>query len=216
MTPRYLILISHIVVLFPLSICIWKYKNKKDYKALYVAFQLMYTACFSVVYHTYDCKEITNHWDPQRRQLKTWRFLDWLCSKTLIFTNIAYIMRFKTEFFYLLSHSYMILFLILEFFSPTNVNTFINILLCVLIVIVKFKTFYKYILNFWKHTLFAISILIAAIYCLMNGNDDYITFHSMWHLLVFGASGTGCLLKDRLDKIIPIRQGIYREKSDSL
>ena len=216
MNNNYQILFSHIIVLFPLGVCFWKYKKTKDYKALYVSFQLFYTACFSVVYHTYDCK-ISENWDPSRNNLKTWRFLDFVSSQTVLFTNIAYIMRFKTEMFYILSHGYMVLFIILEFFSPLYVNTFLTILLCILIAIIKIRTLYEYISNFWKHTVFTISLLIAAIYFFFESDIEYTTFHSMWHLLIFGASGSACLLKTRLDDIKPLRAVvIYREKSDSL
>jgi hypothetical protein len=214
---NYIILVSHIVVLFPLGICFWKYKKTRDYKALYVSFQLFYTACFSVVYHTYDCENISKNWDPNRNNLKTWRFLDFVSARTVLFTNIAYTMRFKTEMFYILSHGYMILFITLEFFSPNNINTFITVLLCILIVIIKIKTLYEYISNFWKHSVFTIGLLIGALYFFFEGYIEYNTFHSMWHLLIFGAAGSACLLKTRLDDIKPLRTvTIYREKSDSL
>ena len=38
--------------------------------------------------------------DPEQKNYHVWRFLDYLSSRSVLFTNIAYAGRFKTESFY--------------------------------------------------------------------------------------------------------------------
>ena len=217
----YFLLFSHSIVIFPMAVCFWKYKISRDYQALYLLFQLLYTACFSVVFHTYDYAHVSKKWDPEGDDLFMWRFLDYVSSRTAIFTNIAYAGRFRTEIFYLLSHLAMIIFMLLEFKAPSDVIIFINVILCVLIAIIKIKTLFLYFKFFWIHTVFSFLLLGSGLFCLFSDSMiyDYKIFHSLWHLLVFSASGSACIIRYRLDLIKPLEEEpqIYRRPpSDSL
>ena len=217
----YFLLFSHTMVIVPLGICFWKYKISKDYQALLLALQLLYTACFSVVFHTYDYSDVTDGFDPEQKNYHVWRFLDYLSSRSVLFTNIAYAGRFKTESFYFVTHLAMIIFMLLELKAPNDVITFITILMCILITILKIRTLGLYFYHFWKHTCFSFLLLGSALYCLFEASQkyDYQLFHSFWHILIFSSSASACILKHRLDVIRPMHSEptVYtRPPSDSL
>jgi hypothetical protein len=216
----YFLLFSHTMVIVPIGICFWKYKTSRDYQALLLALQLLYTACFSVVFHTYDYNNVTQGFDPEQKNYDVWKFLDYLCSRSVLFTNIAYTGRFKTESFYFVTHLAMIIFMLLELKAPNDVTTFITILMCVLVTILKIKTLGLYFYYYWKHTFFSFFLFGSALYCLFEASHyDYHLFHSFWHILIFSTSASACILKHRLDTIRPLEVEpiIYnRPPSDSL
>ncbi len=217
----YFLLFSHTMVIVPLGICFWKYKISRDYQALLVALQLLYTACFSVVFHTYDYSDVTEGFDPKQKNYDVWMFLDYLSSRSVLFTNIAYAGRFKTESFYLVTHLGLVIFMLLELKAPTDVTTFITILMCVLVTILKIRTLGLYFYYFWKHTLMTFVLLGVSLYCLFEASQkyDYQLFHSFWHILIFSTSASACVLKHRLDTIRPleVEPRVYnRPPSDSL
>ena len=212
MSSSYFLLFSHIAVIFPISVCFWEFKTQRDFKALYTAFHLLYTACFSFIYHTYDYEGFMKHWDSDAIKFNMWFFLDHWASRNTIFVTVLYLGRFNTEYFYIFSHIGSVIILIGELTAPFQIRTFIILILSLLVVVFKIRTLFNYLRYFYCHTLLSFLTLGIGIFCLLR-HSEYETWHSVWHLLIFSAAGTACLLKRRLDNV-PFSQG--RETSDSI
>ena len=217
MSNGYFLLFSHAMAIFPVSVCFWEFKTSpsvdKNFKALYTAIHILYTACFSFVYHTYDYADVGNQWDPQRDRFNYWFFLDHWASRNTILTTTLYLGRFQTEYFYTFAHIGNVIIVSSQLFAPMQVNTFITLILCLLVVMCKIRTLFRYFKYFWFHTSISFITFGLALTCLFTG-EDYYTWHSVWHLLVFAAAGIACLLKSRLENDLPIGQG--RATSDSI
>ena len=212
MSSAYFLLFSHISVIFPISVCFWEFKTQRDFKALFTSVHLLYTACFSFGYHSYNYDGLKNQWDSDSTKYNMWFFLDHWASRNTIFVTVLYLGKFNTEYFYIFSHIGSIVILIGELTAPFQIRTFITLILSLLVVVFKVRTLFNYLKHFYFHTIFSITTLIVGIFCLLR-HSEYETWHSVWHLLIFTAAGSGCLLKRRLENV-GFSQG--REPSDSI
>lgn len=201
----YTLLVSHSTVLFPLAVCLREFKYNRDYRALYLAMHLFLTVVFSISFHSYDYGNLTNKLDPDKKQFNLWRYLDFVSSRNVLYTNICYISRFKTDIYYIFSFIASYIFMMLDFDINTNlhITTVTTIILCSITALLKIHTYIQYLYKFWIHFIFTIFLFCSALICLFNaGKYDYNVIHTLWHLLIFTTSGYACLLKIRLDSTI--------------
>jgi len=201
----YTLLVSHSTVLFPLAVCLKEFKYKRDYRALYLAFHLVLTVVFSISFHSYDYGKLTTSLDPDREKYSLWRYLDFVSSRNVLYTNICYISRFRTDVFYIFSFLASYIFMMLDFDINSNlhITTVTTIMLCSLTALLKIHTYIQYLYKFWIHFIFTGVLFSASLICLFNaGKYDYNVIHTLWHLLIFTSSGYACLLKIRLDSTI--------------
>ena len=213
----YILLVSHTLVLFPIGVCFWQYKKETDYKALYTASGLLYTAFFSICMHTYDYPDLIQKWDEKSVKFSMWFLLDHWASDSIIITTVLYATRYHSDWFYILSHLSSVLFLLCEFTVPRELIIFIVIAVGVLSALVKIKTLYLAVKHFYFSTILMFVFLGTAVYCLLNADgSDYKIIHSMWHILILSSAGLACLTKSRLDTVCPIDVIYTRPTSRSM
>ena len=161
----YTLIVSHTTVLFPLSVCLKEFKYKRDYRALYLAFHLLLTVIFSISFHSYDYGNITTSLDPDRKKFSLWRYLDFVSSRNVLYTNICYISRFRTDIFYIISFLACYIFMMLDFDINTNIHitNITTIMLCSLTVLLKIHTYIQYLYKFWVHFIFTVFLFFSTL-----------------------------------------------------
>ena len=210
------LLITHIFSLFPMGVFILTYKNRKEPEALFMLIKFIFCVTFSFIYHSYDVEKFA----LDRSVESIWTFLDGYAATALIFTTTLYSLRVRSPKFYLIS----------SFFEPFILTIYIMkslaylvvwtlLLSCFIIVIVQWKTIYRYIIKF-KITIFLticsiVGATISYFRAYSNGlNKTYVIFHSLWHCFVFISAGLGAILRYKLnEQLYPI---LRRDQIDSI
>ena len=98
----YWLLTSHITFLFPIFVCYLNYKSFKNNQSIFVIFNIIFNTLFSILYHTYDYKEI----QLSLSTYNTWVFLDYVSSSSTIFLTVIYCLRIRSNYLYLSSYIY--------------------------------------------------------------------------------------------------------------
>ena len=197
----YWVLITHTIALYPISIFLWSWKQRKDPASIFMLLKFIFCVSFSIFYHTYHVSEIK----LEERNKSIWVLLDGYSSTSLIFSTTLYGLRVRPPQFYIISNTVetIILFLYL-FFDFGFVITWLLILACTIIYIFKWKTVYRYFLKFYYLVFFTIVFGIAAtttfyIAVEASTHEEYVIFHSLWHCFVFSTAGCAGILRYKLD-----------------
>jgi hypothetical protein len=200
----YWLLISQSTALFPISSCLWSWKQRKDPASLYLLIQFIFIVIFSLFYHTYDIEEI----DTPPSQQEIWTFLDSYQSTSIVITTLLYCLRIRSPMFYIITNLINILMLIFISFNLHIVVIYLQILIFCMTLIIKWRTVYRYALGFYYNTLFAIVFACISLWFYveaLRGTPESNTIHSLWHFTVFIAAGCGIILRYKLDsKLYPI------------
>jgi hypothetical protein len=202
----YWLLISQSTALFPISACLWSWKQRKDPTSIFLLIQFLFIVCFSLFYHTYDIEEITT--PPSHREI--WTFLDSYQSTSIVITTVLYCLRIKSPMFYIITNLINILMLIFVSFDLHIVVIYFQILIFSMALIIKWRTVYRYMTGFYYTTFFAfVFACISLVFYIeaLKKTPETNTIHSLWHFTVFIAAGCGIVLRYKLDsKLYPITE----------
>ncbi len=215
MNVAYWLLITHTLSLFPIVVFLWSYKRRKDPCSLFMLIKFVYCVSFSLFYHIYHVKDISN--DIQT--IDTWLFLDKYTSSCLIFTTVMYCLRVRPPHFYITIsavESGFLMLLVFDNFETIHFLTWILALQTIVVMVLKWRTIHRYVRMFYIHSFLvvAFSLLAVVYFFVAMESNDYIFDHSLWHMFVFLAAGLGSLLKYKLEEEIhPIHR---RETLESI
>ena len=150
------LLITHIFALFPIGTFIWTYKKRLETEAIYMLIKFLFCVTFSLAYHSYDIESFNLDKDSEG----IWILLDGYASTALIFTTTLYSLRVRPPKFYIIS-SFFEPFILMIYLIKNLTYLIIWTLLvsCFMIIVVQWKTIYRYIK---KYTLISL-LLIASI-----------------------------------------------------
>ena len=197
----YWVLITHSVALFPISIFLWSWKQRKDPASIFMLLKFIFCVTFSLFYHTYDVADI----ESITKNKPMWILLDGYASTSLIFTTTLYGLRVRPPQFYITSNAVETIILSLYLFIDLwYIITWLLVLACTIICIFKWKTLYRYVLKFYYLTFFTIVFGITATitFCIAvetSRHEEYIKFHSLWHCFIFSTAGCAGILRYKLD-----------------
>lgn len=215
MHPSYWVLITHATSLPAIFIFLWSYKRRGDYESLFIFIKFVFCVTFSLFYHTYDVSGIPTVADHQ----ETWTLLDGYSSTSLIFSTTLYGLRVRPPYFYHVSYGVETTVLVLHLFENTwFLITWLLVLSCFIVFILKWRTVYRYILRFTCCSLMTVVFGIAASVfftkAVHSDTEQYIIYHSLWHCAIFGTAACGSLLRYKLDEqLYPVQR---RAQLDSI
>jgi hypothetical protein len=218
----YWLLITHGVALFPMGVFLWNWKRRKDTPSIFMLIKFIYGVTFSLLYHSH-------HSLPKEQVFTTdydydnWALLDGYACSSLIFTTLLYGLRVREPQFYITSFAIENVVLVVYLWENLNQSIIITWYLSIcsfIIIIIKWRTVWRYLLRFRILSfLFSICGILAIImYSIASHNwynDIYIKYHSLWHCFVFSTAGFASLLRFKLDEqLYPIVN--RREQLDSI
>ena len=149
--------------------------------------------------------------------------MDGYASSSLIFTATLYGLRVREPQFYITSFSVENIVLVIYQWDNLKHDVILTwyLSLCsFIVVIIKWRTIWRYLLRFKCISFLFITCGITAIimYSIATRhwyNETYIKFHSLWHCFVFSTAGLASMLRYKLDEqLYPIRN--RREQLDSI
>ena len=211
----YLLLITHSVALFPLGVFLWSWKNRKDYISILLFIKFVFCVTFSMMYHSYHVESL----ETIDKHQEIWTLLDGYTSTCLIFISTLYGLRVRPPQFYIIMSSFETFLLVVYLFENFwYITTWILILSCGIVGIIKWRTIYRYLIKFYFLSFFTIASIVLAVInftiALESNKEDYIKFHSLWHCFIFMTAGCGALLRFKLNQeLYPISN---RDTLDSI
>jgi len=202
----YWLLTTHGVALFPIGVCIWTWKRRKDAASIFMVIKFLYAVTYSLLYHSHHSlgnDKFTTDYDYDN-----WALLDSYAASSLIFTTVLYGLRVREPQFYITSFAVENIVLVVYLWENLNQAMIITWYLSVcstIVCILKWKTIWRYLLKFRILSFLTISCGIVAIimYCIATKhwfNEIYIKYHSLWHCFVFSTAGFACILRYKLDE----------------
>jgi len=219
----YWLLTTHGLAFFPIGVFLWSWKQRKDPAAIFMLIKFLYCVTFSLLYHSHQSlgnKKFTTDIDYDN-----WALLDGYTSASLIFTTVLYGLRVRSPQFYITSFAVENVVLIFNLWYTVFINYLITtwyLTVCSLIVLIlKWKTAWRYLFKFKCLSFLTVSCGIVAIIMFATASDNwhheelYIKYHSLWHCFIFSTAGFAGLLRFKLDEeLYPIRN--RREQLDSI
>lgn len=220
MVLEYWLLITHCFALFPMAVFLWNWKRRKDTASVFMLIKFIYGVTYSLLYHSHHSlgdQKFTTDYDYDN-----WALLDGYACSSLIFTTVLYGLRVREPQFYITSFAVENIVLIVYLWDNLNNELILTwyITLCSLIVVVlKWRTIWRYLLRFkiLSFLTFVSGICAIIMYSIAVKewyNEIYIKFHSLWHCFVFTTAGFVSLLRYNLDEqLYPIQR---RQQLDSI
>lgn len=218
----YWLLTTHGIAIFPIGVFLWSWKIRKDPASIFMLIKFLYCVTYSLLYHSHESlgnNKITNEVD-----YNNWALLDGYSSASLIFTSVLYGLRVRDPQFYIVSFAVenMVLIFLLwyDIFHNFYMVTWYLTICSVIVLIIKWKTAWRYMVRFKCLFFLTVSSGIIAVIMFVLASDnwhnqDYIKFHSLWHCFIFSSAGFAALLRFKLDEeLYPIRN--RRNQLDSI
>ncbi len=215
------LLTTHCVSLFPMGVFIWNWKTRKDTSSIFMLVKFIYAVTFSLLYHSHHSlppdEVFTTDYDYDN-----WALLDSYACSSLIFTTVLYGSRVREPQFYITSFAVENIVLIINLWEHLNkelILTWYLTICSLIIVIIKWRTIWRYMFKFKCISFLFCSCGILAIimYFIASQhfyNDVYIKYHSLWHCFIFSTAGFAALLRLKLDEeLYPINR---RDQLDSI
>jgi len=207
MTAIWLI-VTHCSSLFPIGCLVWNYKIRKEYESLFLITRFLYTLFFSLLYHSYHVNddEFINLSDNNKN---VWTFLDGQQSSALIVSTVLYCCRIREPWLYIIAYAIDTLLLVLYFFDLYAVIIYLLIITIFITFVLKYKTIIRFLKFFIFTCITCIIFCIASFYCYFyyssTSYEEYILYHSLWHIFIFLSAGTGIILRLKLNnKLYPM------------
>lgn len=197
----YFLLITHCAALFPICMCLWSWKHRKNLESLFVFIQYLFIVIISLFYHTYDISEITT--PPEHKII--WTILDSYQSTSIIITTLLYCLRVKPPIFYIIINLINTFVLIFILFELDILIIYVQILITIGALVIKWRTVYRYISKFYYTCLFVIIFACLSLWFYIEAYKltyETTTYHSLWHLTIFTTAGFGMMLRYKLESIM--------------
>ena len=194
----YPLLISHVSVFFPLSICILTIIKFKNPQSILMLFQLSFNLIFSLIYHMYDYSSINFN---DKVGYNVWNILDHNSSSITIICTALYISVYSNNMFFILSHIIYNLMLINLLIPPNPVSSYMVIIFTIICALFKIKNIINYFKNSFILSTFTLLLTIFSTFCFYYALDyDYGLWHSLWHFFVFITAGLCYLLRYKYEQ----------------
>ena len=216
------LLTTHSAALFPMGVFLWNWKMRKDTPSIFMFIKFIYGVTFSLLYHSHHSLP-TDKVFTTDDDYENWALLDSYACSSLIFTTVLYGLRVREPQIYITSFSVENIVLIVYQWDSLKHDVILTwyLSLCsFVVVIIKWRTVWRYLLRFkcLSFLFFVCGILAIIMYTIASQhwyNKTYIKFHSLWHCFVFSTAGFASLLRYKLDEqLYPIRN--RREQLDSI
>jgi hypothetical protein len=203
----YPLLLSHISVIFPISICLFTIKKFKSPQAILMVFQLFFNLVFSFMYHLYDYSNIIIN---DKVGYESWSILDHNSSSITIVCTALYLSVYSDNMFFILSYIIYNFMLINRLIPYNPFSTYMVIIFSSICTLVKFNNIINYFKNFWILSTLTLFSTIFSTFCFYYALDyDYGLWHSLWHLFVFTTAGLCYLLRYKYEKKKEVETIIY-------
>ena len=215
------LLTTHSAALFPMGVFIWNWKMRKDSASIFMLIKFLYGVTFSLLYHSHhslpEDAVFTTDYDYDN-----WALLDGYACSSLIFTTVLYGLRVREPQFYITSFAVENIVLVVYLWENLNQSIILTwyLSLCSFIVVmIKWRTIWRYLLRFkiLSFLFFVSGITAIVMYSIAVKqwyNQIYIKFHSLWHCFVFFTAGIASLLRYKLDEqLYPMNR---RDQLDSI
>ena len=215
------LLTTHSAALFPMGVFIWNWKMRKDTASIFMLIKFLYGVTFSLLYHSHhslpEDAVFTTDYDYDN-----WALLDGYACSSIIFTTVLYGLRVREPQFYITSFAVENIVLVVYLWENLNQSIILTwyLSLCSFIVVmIKWRTVWRYLLRFKILSfLFFVSVITAIVmYSIAVKqwyNQIYVKFHSLWHCFVFFTAGIASLLRYKLDEqLYPMNR---RDQLDSI
>ncbi len=215
MHPSYWVLITHATSFPAIFIFLWSYKRRGDHESLFIFIKFVFCVTFSLFYHTYHVSGFSTVEDDHA----LWTLLDGYSSTGLIFSTTLYGLRVRPPYYYITSYVVDTIILFLYLFENTwFLITWLLVLACLVVFILKWRTVYRYVLRFpccsSMTVVFGIAASIFFTKASQSDMDQYIVYHSLWHCFIFFTAACGSVLRFKLDEqLYPVHR---REQLDSI
>ena len=216
------LLVTHAVALFPMGVFIWSWKMRKDATSIFMLVKFIYAVTFSLLYHSHHSlpkdEVFTSDYDYDN-----WALLDGYACSSLIFTTVLYGSRVREPQIYITSFGVENIVLIVYLWDNLQHDLILTWYLSIcsfFIVIVKWRTIWRYLLRFKfiSFLFFCSGIAAIVMYTIASRewfNKTYVKYHSLWHCFIFTTAGIASVLRYKLDEqLYPIRH--RREQLDSI
>ena len=215
------LLTTHSAALFPMGVFIWNWKMRKDTASIFMLIKFLYGVTFSLLYHSHhslpEDAVFTTDYDYDN-----WALLDGYACSSLIFTTVLYGLRVREPQFYITSFAVENIVLVVYLWENLNQSIILTwyLSLCSFIVVmIKWRTVWRYLLRFkiLSFLFFVSGITAIVMYSIAVKqwyNQIYVKFHSLWHCFVFFTAGIASLLRYKLDEqLYPMNR---RDQLDSI
>lgn len=201
------LLVTHAVALFPMGVFIWSWKMRKDATSIFMLVKFIYAVTFSLLYHSHHSlpkdEVFTSDYDYDN-----WALLDGYACSSLIFTTVLYGSRVREPQIYITSFGVENIVLIVYLWDNLQHDLILTWYLSIcsfFIVIVKWRTIWRYLLRFKfiSFLFFCSGIAAIVMYTIASRewfNKTYVKYHSLWHCFVFSTAGFASLLRYKLDE----------------
>ena len=194
---------------------------RKDTPSIFMLIKFIYGVTFSLLYHSHhslpDEQVFTTDYDYDN-----WALLDGYACSSLIFTTVLYGLRVREPQFYITSFAVENIVLVVYLWENLNQTIIVTWYLSIcsfVIIIIKWRTVWRYMLRFkiLSFLFFVNGITAIIMYSIAVKhwyNAEYVKFHSLWHCSVFSTAGIASLLRYKLDEqLYPIAR---RSQLDSI
>ena len=215
------LLTTHSAALFPMGVFIWNWKMRKDTASIFMLIKFLYGVTFSLLYHSHhslpEDAVFTTDYDYDN-----WALLDGYACSSIIFTTVLYGLRVREPQFYITSFAVENIVLVVYLWENLNQSIILTwyLSLCSFIVVmIKWRTVWRYLLRFkiLSFLFFVSGITAIVMYSIAVKqwyNQIYVKFHSLWHCFVFFTAGIASLLRYKLDEqLYPMNR---RDQLDSI
>ena len=158
--------------------------------------QFLYIIIFSCLYHTYDYDNIK----IDTFTYKIVRILDHWLSCSVIFTNLTYFLRMRTEIFYILSNIISTFYLVIVLIN--NSYTMETVWICsIFIVLYRYKRLLLYIKEQpYNLILLICSVITSVVFFFTALQQNYELYHSLWHSFIAITAFLASYLRYKADK----------------
>jgi hypothetical protein len=222
MSVDHWLLTTHAVALFPMGVFLWTWKRRKDTAAIFMLIKFLYGVTYSLLYHSHHSLPEDQVFTSDE-DYDNWALLDSYACSSLIFTTVLYGLRVREPQFYITSFGVENIVLIVSLWdnlSQELILTWYLSLCSFIVMIIKWKTIWRYLLRFriLSFFFFIFGILAIIMYSIARKewyNKEYIKYHSLWHCFIFSTAGVAALLRYKLDEqLYPMLN--RREQLDSM
>lgn len=216
----YWLLTTHLFAIFPIAVFLWSWKHRKDYVSILMFIKFLYAVFYSLLYHQHHelQESLTSDSDYEK-----WALLDGYACSTLIFSTVLYVCRVREPYVYIASFSIENAVLVFHLWNEFIRNTMLTwyiLISSVIVVILKWKTVWRYLLYYKCLSFCGVTCGFTALAMYLMASEHwhstelYTKYHSLWHCFIFSTAGFGALLRYSLDeKLYPLNR---RDQLDSI
>ena len=144
----YWLLTTHLFAAFPIGCFIWSWKRRKDYVSIFMLSKFLYSVFYSLLYYQHQSLQTSLTTDSDYEK---WALLDGYNCSTLIFSTVLYVCRIREPYVYIVSFTIenaVLIFHLWYSLIQSTILTWYILISSIIIVIIKWKTIWRYLLYY--------------------------------------------------------------------